>query len=271
MVGYERAEPAGPGRVLVLPNGLPVTQINEYETRYLFDEIFTERQYLPGDLPPLPSQPTVLDLGANIGLFSLYVMRQRPAARLYAFEPAPQAYAALAANLAPYPDARAARLAIGRFAGHTTMSYYPGCTMMSGLRADQAYDQALAREYLVAAAGQGTEVSLGAAVDELIGERFAPVTVRCEVDTVTGVVRRFGIDQIDLLKIDVERYEIDVLLGVENSTWPTINRVVVEVDDRAGELVRALDLLRGQGLRCEVRQAGAGYSATSLHMVHAMR
>ncbi len=263
-------------RVMVLPNGLPVMQINEFETRYLFGEIFVEQQYLPADLPPLPPRPTVFDAGANIGLFSLYVLGRWPDARVYAFEPAPEVYQALERNLALHARAEPRRLALGRFPGHTVMSYYPGCTMMSGLRADQAYDRSVARSYLVTAAGEpapGASGMTGArsladAADELLADRFDPVTVGCEVESVSGMMRQLDVGHIDLLKIDVERYELDVLLGVEEDDWRAIGRVAVEVDDRAGELGAVTSLLRDLGMRCEIRQP-AGYRDTCLYLVHA--
>ena len=43
-------------------------------------------------LKQLPGEPAVLDLGGNIGLFSLLAAQTHPAARIYAYEPGPPNY-----------------------------------------------------------------------------------------------------------------------------------------------------------------------------------
>ena len=39
-----------------------------------------------------------------------------------------------------------------------------------------------------------------------------------------------NIECIDLLKINVEKSELDVLLGIEESDWQKIKQIVLEVD-----------------------------------------
>src|SRR5437763_657320 len=46
----------------------------------------------------LPPGATVFDVGANIGLFTVFVDHQFPGSRIFAFEPAPPLFAILAAN-----------------------------------------------------------------------------------------------------------------------------------------------------------------------------
>jgi hypothetical protein len=38
---------------------------------------------------------------------------------------------------------------------------------------------------------------------------------------------------VDLLKIDVERAELDVLLGIDERDWPRIRQIVAEVHEDA--------------------------------------
>ncbi|HUX84625.1 MAG TPA: FkbM family methyltransferase, partial [Chitinophagaceae bacterium] len=55
---------------------------------HTFKESFLDEGYLkgfPGGL--FPSDPVVLDIGANVGYFSFYLLSRFPKARIYAFEP----------------------------------------------------------------------------------------------------------------------------------------------------------------------------------------
>ena len=59
-------------------------------------EVLVEHEYaIVKDCLAGHSQPVVLDLGANIGTFSLYVLGQTPAARLSAYEPDTDTFALL--------------------------------------------------------------------------------------------------------------------------------------------------------------------------------
>ena len=71
----------------------------------LYKEIFLQECYKP--LVPLGPTPRILDIGANIGLASLYFLSRWPAARLTAWEPNPAACKLLLRNILPshFPEA----------------------------------------------------------------------------------------------------------------------------------------------------------------------
>src|SRR4030095_6755761 len=85
----------------VLPNGLEIVQLNQYETKYVYKEIFEDQCYLRHGIR-LRDGDTVVDIGANIGLFSLFVMSRCENATIYACEPAPELYDLLKANCDAY-------------------------------------------------------------------------------------------------------------------------------------------------------------------------
>ena len=65
-------------------------------------------------------------------------------------------------------------------------------------------------------------------------------------------------DPIDLVKIDVERAELDVLRGIEDGDWARIGEVVLEVHEaNVDGAVRLLEA-RGFGTRLETNDAGLG-------------
>ncbi|MEZ5974846.1 MAG: FkbM family methyltransferase [Planctomycetota bacterium] len=62
--------------------------------------------------PWLPRQGLVLDVGANVGLFTEELKRRRPAVRIEAFEPVERYHAECARRLAPLQGARLWKLAL---------------------------------------------------------------------------------------------------------------------------------------------------------------
>ena len=59
-------------------------------------------------------------------------------------------------------------------------------------------------------------------------------TLTCELRTLASVIEDEPLDRVDLLKIDVERAELDVLRGIDEEGWPAIEQIVAEVHDQAG-------------------------------------
>ncbi|HKV09944.1 MAG TPA: amino acid adenylation domain-containing protein [Thermoanaerobaculia bacterium] len=51
----------------------------------------------------------------------------------------------------------------------------------------------------------------------------------------SGVIRQERVPRIDLLKIDVQRAELDVLHGLDEEHWPLVRQVVLEVHDAPGD------------------------------------
>ena len=68
--------------------------------RKVFDEVFLEQIYAPGAaLLPVDDVPTILvDLGANIGLSTVYLARRLNLARIVAVEPGPENFRMLVDN-----------------------------------------------------------------------------------------------------------------------------------------------------------------------------
>ena len=62
------------------------------------------------------------------------------------------------------------------------------------------------------------------------------------------IVRELGVDRIDLLKIDVEKAELDVLSGIEDGDWDKVQQVVIELHDMDDRLNVITTLLQRKGL-----------------------
>jgi hypothetical protein len=75
--------------------------------------------------------------------------------------------------------------------------------------------------------------------------RMEPVP--CEVMTLSSILRQQSVPRIDLLKVDVEKSELDVLAGIDDQDWPKIRQLVVEVHDIDRRVEQVTAWLRERG------------------------
>ncbi len=123
--------------------------------------------------------------------------------------------------------------------------------MLSGFYADAAKERSVVEAYV--RNQQGGANALGDQVGELIDERLKAKTVSAELRTLSRVIAEQKLDRIDLLKVNVEKSELDVLLGVAAADWPKIAQLVIEVDESAN-LEPITRLLGEQGYDVLVEQ-----------------
>ena len=251
-------------RHTTLPDGRPWACTQEADLRFVWREVFEDRVYADA-ASSLGAGATVLDVGANTGLSALFFAAQAPDVTIHAFEPARALHACLADNLRLHvPGATAHRLALGASAGTSSFTYYPLAPSNSGLHADPDADGATTRAYLVS--NGLTEED----ADELVAGLHEPRMETVRVATLSEVLADVGIGRVDLLKVDVERAELDVLLGVGGSDWPRIERAVVEVHDRGEGLERCCTLLAEQGFTVTTHQED-WLAGSELHTLLAVR
>ena len=246
-----------------LPIGLEVAHQNRNETEYLYEEIFENRCYVRHGIS-LPADACVIDVGANIGMFTLFVHSECERPRVYAFEPVPAIFDSLARNCELYaPDVKLFRCGLSDGERIETFSYYPRYSMMSGQSgyARPEMEVEVVRRFIQNQLEQGIEgaESLLAEVGNLLADRFQGEQVKVELRRLSDILRQERIERVDLLKVDVQRAELDVLLGIEEQDWGRIDQVVMEVHDAPGErtegsLRRTRELLERRGFRIEIEQ-----------------
>lgn len=231
-----------------LPNGMTVNHMNHAETAMLYRDIFADRCYVQHGIR-IPANGTVLDVGANIGLSTLFFHTENPRLTFHAFEPAPQTFVALEENMKLHSIAgTATRCAISDYSGTTQMTFYPNCTVMSGLHADSATEAALSRSFLLASGFTEKDA------DALLASKYRAVQVECPVRSLTDIIAERHITSIDLLKIDAEKSELQVLRGLSEDGWTMVRQIVAEVQDVNGSMAAFVELLTAHGFSVESEQ-----------------
>jgi amino acid adenylation domain-containing protein/FkbM family methyltransferase len=253
-----------------LENGLEVAHLNASETDFLYREIFVNQTYLRHGIR-LEAGDTVLDVGANIGMFSLSLFLGYEGLKIHAFEPIPEIHQVLALNAELFGGGWTAHACgLSETSGTEDFTYYPHLTMVSGAAANQAEEMAVVRSVFLREQSGALSAAAPEEIDGLIRNRLESRTVRCELRTLSEVIREQRWEVIHLLKIDVEKLEERVLRGIQDGDWAKIRQLVIEVHDAGGRVERIAALLAGKGFEVSTEQDDL-LGATRIFQVYARR
>jgi FkbM family methyltransferase len=160
----------------------------------------------------LEDEPCVVDIGAHVGAFTLWLAERYPRLRAVCFEPDPDAYRYLARNT-QHVAATLHRQAVGVTAGTSTLRRPIAGGGVSTLQA----------------IGDGDEVAV-------------------EVVSLTDALA--PLPDVSLVKLDCEGCEYELVLDTPAASWARVRRVVLEHHPVSGrEPSQLVDRLEGLGLR----------------------
>jgi len=224
-----------PERLHKLPNGLTIAHHNATETEYLYRANFQSPIYAELGMD-MPADACVFDVGANIGMFTLFAGEQCPRGRIFAFEPIESVFRNAEYN-ATLCKAKTKVFNVGLSDTNTTteFTFYPDFSMQSLLK---AY------------------------ADPNIEAKFQKQTQLCTLRRLSDVLREQDVDYIDLLKLDVQRAELDVLRGIDPQDWEKIGQVLLFIIRHSSAAltqarVKEVSLvLKTQGFEVSARQMG---------------
>jgi amino acid adenylation domain-containing protein/FkbM family methyltransferase len=254
-----------------LPNGAAVAQLNKNETDYIYQEIFERQAYLRHGIT-IKDGDCIFDVGANIGLFTLFANQIVEGPKVYSFEPNPTVYEILRANATLYgSEVRLFNCGLANEAKRSTFTFFPGFSLLSGFYSDARAEKEVVKTFMAnqQKAGIGEMAELVEQADALLEGRFDPQAFDAELRTLSSVLEQESIERIDLLKINVEKSELDVLLGIKESDWQKIRQIVLEVDVK-NNLPAITSLLERHGYEYVVEQDNL-LEGTSLCYVYAIR
>jgi FkbM family methyltransferase len=249
------------------PNGLEIYHHAASETKYVYQEIFEDRVYFRHGISLTPGE-WALDVGANIGLFTLFLKENFKEVKVCAFEPSPSIFRLLKANVAKYGDAVSVyNCGLSNSSGEATFTYYPHYSIMSGFHAEPEQDKETLRKgirrHLEQQAFDPQEIqdrALDRMVKVALGQKREHI---CQLRTISNVIDEKRIKKISLLKIDAEGSELNILDGIRTEHWNQIRQIVMEIHDAKDTACQQVkSLLEARGYACifeqEKRLAGSG-------------
>ncbi|REE96705.1 FkbM family methyltransferase [Thermomonospora umbrina] len=229
------------GRRAKAGDELGLYHINPWETASLSQEI---DQYFLHGIAVKPGA-TVLDVGANIGVFSAHVHRMLDGdVRIFACEPLPPIYATLERNARERLGGKVTALPYGISSRDEELefTYFPLFTMFSSMYRDKSNMAAEKKRIAATVFDYVKEGHAGPVLKRVpsfavrlgVERRLRGLqemqTHKVRVRPLSDLIDEHGIDRIDLLKIDVEGAEIEALRGIEERHWPLIRQAVIEVE-----------------------------------------
>jgi FkbM family methyltransferase len=176
---------------------------------------------------------TVFDVGANIGMFSLYCCELcENEVDIYAFEPIPEIFQILQKNVERLNLDKINIYNFGisnRNEDTVIFDYFRNATGFSTMYPEKPEKlrksvRLIMLQNIDALASFVAKISLirrlpsflqTLSIDLQLFTKLRAKKVNCQVKTISQIIREHNIKHIDLLKIDVEKSELDVLLGID--------------------------------------------------------
>jgi amino acid adenylation domain-containing protein/FkbM family methyltransferase len=249
-----------------LPNNMAIAYINRNEVEAIYEEIFEDLAHTLYGIT-IGNDDCIFDVGANIGLFTLFACTQGRDVSVYAFEPNPAACEVLRINAALYgSDVKVFDCGLSDREMTAEFTYYPRASVWSGFYADPDADE----NYFRTAVLNQQMAEAIEHMDDLMEGRFDYQKIECRLRRISDLIREHQVECIDLLKIDVERAELDVLRGIDEADWGKIRQAVIEVHDIDGRLENICTLLKNNGFDIFVDQERL-LIQTDMYHVYAMR
>ena len=222
---------------------------------------------------------TIIDVGANIGIFGVRAIDRHVDVKVYALEPVPEIFSVLQRNAEAHGSGRLIALQCGASdkAGSTTFTYFPRSPALS--TSDPGAWEEDPSEFTEAVAGATRTAPMwyarlvprflsGAIARHL---RAKSIEVQATLRTISDIIDEHEIDSVALLKVDCEGGELPTLRGIREEHWPRVRQVVVEIHDRNNRLETIVALLKSRGLTGITTEQEAGFEATRLVNLYAVR
>ena len=197
-----------------------------------FHEIFVQNGHckIPQFLPQ--EAETVLDIGANQGFYAIKMAVGNPGCCIYCFEPNPIEFEVLQQNLSSNAlenRVKAEELAVSGSRGEIEMEIIPEIGPIGGQSIRTPFRKWLKDEFIK--------------------------NIRVQSICLEDVLTRNNLAHVDILKLDVEGFELDVLRNFQS--FDVIDKLVVEYHSDSGR-EELLELMKANGFELACIDAEPG-------------
>jgi FkbM family methyltransferase len=224
---------------------------------------------------------TVLDVGANIGVFGVRAAQKGKNVKVFCFEPIPEIAETLAKNAELIGGGQISVFKYGVSSENTEaeFTYFPNTPALSTLHPEQWDKDPQAFRNAVKGTMKNPPENMrwmkliptifsGLIASYLVSGRKK---IKCNLRTLSSFIREANIQKIDLLKIDCEGAEWEVLQGIKNEDWSKIKSLVIEVHDVDNRLRDIQELVKNQGFIKLHSEREAGLETTPMYNLFALR
>ncbi len=262
-----------------LPNRQTIYVIDKFTAKDIYKEIYEENAYFREGLDIQPGA-TVIDIGGNIGLFSLYVLEKMPQIRLITVEPIPLIFDVLQANIQKFqpPQASISLLNIGLAEKDkiAEFDFYPRVPSDSTAT---PFDMEKQIQMLLAKSNKGfgrlfpNKFKVWV-IGKFLRWMYTPIKVNCQLKTLSQIIAEQKLDRIDLIKLDAENAEKEVVMGIVDEDWKKIRQMSIEVHTNipGGETLMTdlTELLTSKDFSV-VSDLHSRFSFVGVHMMYAKK
>ena len=187
-----------PRNQIDLKNGMSIVSPVDEPLLIMLEEIWINRRYAMEDFK-ICSGHTIVDVGAHVGVFTLWAASADPGARVIAVEPSARMCEFLRRN-------------ISRNSLRNVTIVQCACGGENG------------RAVLYS---RGAELANTLSARDRTGKQFPPLA-HTEVVTLEALFQRLEVRSCDLLKLDCEGAEYDIVLKAPRNTLEKVQRIAME-------------------------------------------
>ena len=222
---------------------------------------------------------TIVDIGANIGIFGLELSDRYKNINIFCFEPIPNTFKVLNKNAINSENInfRTYNYGISNKSESIEFTYFPNATALSSSNGEIWSSE---DELLEAFIGNLKNAPKNWWWKKFIPSFTYPYFVKqlikkreqviCNLKPLKKVINLLSIKNIDILKIDCEGNEHKVIDGISEKNWDIIQQLIIEINDIDGRLLYIKRKLKKLGYKIKINQE-LGLEKTNLYNLFAKK
>jgi FkbM family methyltransferase len=200
---------------------------------YVYNEIFIDGDY---DMLLPKNDWVIFDVGSNIGLYSLYLNDNYSNLKIHTFEPIKQLYTYqqnnINNNLKNNNKIFINNFGLGEKNSNTIINYYPYADGLSTINNDMDNKKEQILKTKCKNSGIFNYFCNTLYSSVLYNDKiFTNFKENIRIIRMSEYINNLNIKKIDLIKIDVEGYELNVLQGINKEQFKFINYFIIEVEN----------------------------------------